>query len=64
MPNLLAALSTRLDPARLRASEPIAPYTTFRIGGPADVMFEATTADELATAVLSAREKRTVPLVK
>jgi UDP-N-acetylmuramate dehydrogenase len=56
MPNLLAALSTRLDPARLRASEPIAPYTTFRIGGPADVMFEATTADELATAVLSARE--------
>ena len=56
MPNLLAALSTRLDPARLRASEPIAPYTTFRIGGPADVMFEAQTADELAAAVLTARE--------
>src|SRR5688500_8117511 len=56
MPNLLAALSTRLDPARLRPSEPIAPYTTFRIGGPADVMFEAQTADELATAVLVARE--------
>jgi len=56
MPNLLAALSTRLDPARLRRDEPIAPYTTFRIGGPADVMFEARTADELAAAVLSARE--------
>ena len=56
MPNLLAALSTRLDPARLRPSEPIAPYTTFRIGGPADVMFGAQTADELATAVLAARE--------
>ena len=56
MPNLLAALSKRLDPARLRPSEPIAPYTTFRIGGPADVMFEAQTAGELAAAVLAARE--------
>ena len=56
MPNLLAALSTRLDPARLRAAEPIAPYTTFRIGGPADVMFDARTADELAGAILTARE--------
>ncbi len=34
----------------------LAPYTTFRIGGPADLFFEATTADELATAVLAARE--------
>ena len=56
MRNLLEALSTRLDPARLRSSEPIAPYTTFRIGGPADVMFDAQTADELADAVVAARE--------
>ena len=56
MRNLLEALSARLDPARLRTSEPIAPYTTFRIGGPADVMFDAQTADELADAVVSARE--------
>src|SRR5688500_1494436 len=56
MLKMLEALSSRLDPARLRASEPIAPYTTFRIGGPADVMFEARSADELATAVLTARE--------
>lgn len=34
---------------------PLAPYTTFRIGGPADVLYDATTADELATAVLAAR---------
>jgi UDP-N-acetylmuramate dehydrogenase len=56
MRNLLEALSARLDPARLRPSEPIAPYTTFRIGGPADVMFDAQTADELADAVVVARE--------
>src|SRR5687767_11678869 len=55
MPTLMEALSARLDPARLRASEPIAPYTTFRIGGPADVMFDARTADDLANAVTAAR---------
>ena len=32
------------------------PYTTFKIGGPADLFFEATSADELANAVLAARE--------
>jgi len=56
MRNLLEAFSARLDPARLRPSEPIAPYTTFRIGGPADVMFDAQTGDELAQAVVTARE--------
>jgi len=34
---------------------PLAPYTTFRIGGPADVLYDATSADELATAVTAAR---------
>lgn len=34
----------------------IAPYTTFRIGGPADVLYDATSAGDLATAVLTARE--------
>jgi UDP-N-acetylmuramate dehydrogenase len=58
MPNLLEALSSRLDPARLRASEPIAPYTTFRIGGPADVMFSATSADDLVAAITAARDLR------
>lgn len=33
----------------------LAPYTTFRIGGPADVLYDATTATELATAVSAAR---------
>jgi UDP-N-acetylmuramate dehydrogenase len=42
--------------SRLRRDERLAPYTTFRIGGPADLYFEASTADELADAVLTARE--------
>jgi UDP-N-acetylmuramate dehydrogenase len=51
-----SALAERLDPARLRRNEPLAPYTTFRIGGPADLLYDATTADDLANAVLAARE--------
>jgi UDP-N-acetylmuramate dehydrogenase len=52
----LERLATRLDHSHLRRNEPLAPYTTFRIGGPADLFFEATTADALAGAVLAARE--------
>ena len=44
-----------LDGARVRRSVPLAPFTTFQIGGPADVLFEAQTADELAAAVGAAR---------
>jgi len=40
----------------LQRNVSLAPYTTFRIGGPADLLFEATSADALAHAVLSARE--------
>lgn len=34
----------------------LAPWTTFRIGGPADVLVHARTPDQLASTVLSARE--------
>jgi len=44
-----------LDPARLKRSEPLAPYTTFRIGGPADLLYDATSVEDLAEAVLLAR---------
>jgi UDP-N-acetylmuramate dehydrogenase len=44
-----------LQTSRLRRDEVLAPYTTFRIGGPADLYFEAITADELADAVVAAR---------
>lgn len=46
----------RLNPDHLREGVPIAPYTTFRIGGPADLLYDATTADDLANAVTLARE--------
>ncbi len=45
----------RLAAVRLRANEPLAAYTTFRIGGPADVLYDATSADDLAEAVTLAR---------
>lgn len=48
-------LSERLGPA-LQRDVDLAPYTTFRIGGPADLFLEAHTADELARAVTTARE--------
>jgi UDP-N-acetylmuramate dehydrogenase len=48
-----------LDPARVRRDVPLAPFTTFRIGGPADAFFEPTTADELAAALDAARETGT-----
>ncbi|MFL5539116.1 MAG: hypothetical protein ACJ8J0_08990, partial [Longimicrobiaceae bacterium] len=49
-------LAARLDPARLERGVALAPYTTFKIGGPADLLYRARTPDELATAVLAARE--------
>lgn len=52
----LGALRRRLGADRLRHDVPLAPFTTFKIGGPADLYYEARTADELAEAVLSARE--------
>jgi UDP-N-acetylmuramate dehydrogenase len=54
-PAVRDALIERLDPARLRWNEVLAPYTTFRIGGPADALYDATSADDLATAVSAAR---------
>lgn len=53
-----AALDAALGPvlaARVRREVPLAPYTTFRIGGPARRFLEVETADELATAVTAAR---------
>ena len=45
-----------LDRSRVRADVPLAPFTTFKVGGPAEVFFEAHSADELAGAVGAARE--------
>ncbi len=45
-----------LGPDRVQRDVPLAPYTTFRIGGPADLYFEARSADDLANAILAARQ--------
>ena len=54
-PEAIAALAERLD-GRVRQDEILAPYTTFRIGGPADLLYDATSADELANAIQAARD--------
>jgi UDP-N-acetylmuramate dehydrogenase len=51
----LRQLQSLLGDDRVRADVPLAPFTTFRIGGPADAFFEAASADELAAAVTAAR---------
>jgi UDP-N-acetylmuramate dehydrogenase len=53
---IVAALAPTLGIDRLRLGVPLAPYTTFRIGGPADVLYDATTDDELASAIVAARQ--------
>ena len=53
---LADALAPALGREHLRTSVPLSPYTTFKIGGPADVLYDATSADELATAVVTARQ--------
>jgi UDP-N-acetylmuramate dehydrogenase len=52
----IAELRKRLGETRLAEDAPLAPLTTFKIGGPADLLFRAQTEEELATAVLAARE--------
>jgi UDP-N-acetylmuramate dehydrogenase len=54
-PAVREALRAQLAPDRLAEGEPLAPYTTFRIGGPADALYVATSADDLASAVRAAR---------
>jgi UDP-N-acetylmuramate dehydrogenase len=50
-PSSLSSLAA----ARLTANAPLAPYTTFKIGGPAEWLYEATSADDLAAAITAAR---------
>jgi UDP-N-acetylmuramate dehydrogenase len=44
-------LAGAVDPRRIERGVPLAPLTTFRIGGPADLLFRARTPDELVAAV-------------
>jgi len=48
-------LAAQLNSSQLKRGELLSPYTTFRIGGPADLFYSTRTAEDLATAVLAAR---------
>lgn len=50
-----AAIDRALGKGRVSRDVQLAPYTTFKIGGPADLFYEARSADELAKAVMLAR---------
>ena len=52
----LSELERRLGTGRMLRDVPLAPMTTFRIGGPADLLYRATDADELCAAISAARE--------
>lgn len=52
----LRELEARLGEGRVREQVPLAPLTTFRIGGPADYFFRARNRAELETALRAARE--------
>ncbi|MGH7483608.1 MAG: UDP-N-acetylmuramate dehydrogenase [Longimicrobiales bacterium] len=51
-----APLIARFGEHRLERDVPLAPYTTFRIGGPADLFLHVHTRQELTDALLIARE--------
>ena len=53
-----AALERRLGAGRIETDLPLAPFTTFKIGGPADLVFRARTAGELVAAITAAGELR------
>ena len=53
---LFRILRPTLAAERLHQLVPLAPLTTFKIGGPADVLYDATSADDLASAITIARK--------
>lgn len=50
------ALDDRMGPGRIEEAVLLAPFTTFKIGGPADLFFRAQSADDLVGVLTHARE--------
>ena len=48
-------MRSAFGPDRVHANAPLAPLTTFKVGGPAEWYFEARSSDEVVTAIRSAR---------
>jgi UDP-N-acetylmuramate dehydrogenase len=46
-----AAMRAAFGDGRLRSEVPLAPFTTFRVGGPAEWLIETRTSDEIVTAL-------------
>ncbi len=55
MSALVTAMTSAFGAARVSINAPLAPLTTFRVGGPADVLFEPVNAEELVLAVKTAK---------
>ena len=58
MSDFAAAMRSAFGADRLRAGVPLAPLTTFRVGGPADWLIETRSGDEIETALALARASR------
>ncbi len=52
----IEVLQSKIQNLKSKRAELLSRYTTSRLGGPADVLVEATNADELKTVVVAARE--------
>ncbi len=56
-------LTSELDGSvliQMRRDEPLWPYTTLRVGGPADLFYQTTNRDELAAVVAAAQRTNTI----
>ena len=60
---LLRALQHRLPALELRISEPISLHTSFKIGGPADVMAFPKDGNELSQLLILAKENNIIPRI-
>ncbi|MBQ8954672.1 MAG: UDP-N-acetylmuramate dehydrogenase, partial [Clostridia bacterium] len=56
MKELIERLRAFAPEDRVLADEPMSRHTTFRVGGPADVMFLPASGDEVSAAMSAARE--------
>ena len=54
-PDALELVASALAGPQLTRNAPLASYTTFKIGGPADLLYQAENADDLARAIVVAR---------
>src|SRR5918994_823753 len=53
---LARQLTTAFRPERVRTHVPLAPFTTFKVGGPADLLFEPRSSDDMIRALVMASD--------